>query len=59
MPTPKPLAPHGALGELPPDGESAGEQPAAAPQGEVYEKDTQFTEDEAPASVAGSDADDN
>jgi hypothetical protein len=57
MPTPKPSASHGALGELPPDGDTPIEQ--TAPEGEDYERDTQFTEDEAPASVSDSDADDN
>ncbi|WP_428338701.1 hypothetical protein [Mycobacterium sp.] len=59
MPTPKPSPAHGALGELPPDGDTALEQAATAPEGEDYERDTPFTEDEAPASVSGSDADDN
>ncbi len=57
MPTPRPIAPHGALGELPPDGDAATEQAGAAPQGEDYERDTEFSEDEAPESVSASGAD--
>jgi hypothetical protein len=59
MPTPKPIAPHGALGEPPPDDATATEQAAAPPQGEDYESDTELTEDQAPESVSRSGADDN
>jgi hypothetical protein len=59
MPTPRPIAPHGALGDPPPDRDAATGQTAAAPQDEDYESDTEFTEDEAPASVSGSGSDDH
>ncbi len=59
MPTPKPIAPHGALGEPPPDDATTTEQAAAPPRGEDYESDTELTEDEAPESVSRSGADDN